>query len=322
MAPAKVNYPVPDFGKDPDMVGTMNSIAIGEKMNSHKFVMGTADSKAKWHNVAKDTLYNYYPSLDKDVIATNRHIAEAEDRLGTTMIQIRSDPITDSTGEVTQYNHPEASKKWKMNYAVPNFGVDHEVLSDAENIAATEKKLGHVFVPKESEAGHKVNYKVPNLGPDRDIVGTQSSIASAESTLGHSWTPDFNLLQTRNDPIGSSVGITQYPLPISKLGYDIDYVVPNFGVDPEVSNVASSIAETEKFMGQKFNLPDEDSQKLPYKVGYTVPNFGADHDILNVKDAISNAQDKLSYTWTPTQDDNGAWIVPQPIDSASYSYRP
>jgi len=86
LAPAKVNYPVPDFGKDPDMVGTMNSIAIGEKMNSHKFVMGTADSKAKWHNVAKDTLYDYYPSLDKDVISTNRHLAEAEDRLGTTMI--------------------------------------------------------------------------------------------------------------------------------------------------------------------------------------------------------------------------------------------
>jgi len=86
LAPAKVNYAVPDFGKDPDMVGTMNSIAIGEKMNSHKFVMGTADSKAKWHNVAKDTLYDYHPSLDKDVISTNRHLAEAEDRLGTTMI--------------------------------------------------------------------------------------------------------------------------------------------------------------------------------------------------------------------------------------------
>ena len=60
------------------MVGTLDSIAIGEKMNKHKFIMGTADSKAKWHNVAKDTLYNYYPKLDSDVIVTNRNLDAAE----------------------------------------------------------------------------------------------------------------------------------------------------------------------------------------------------------------------------------------------------
>jgi hypothetical protein len=261
LAPAKINYPVNNFGADPDMAGTMDSIAIGEKMNAHKLIMGTADSKAKWHNVAKDTLYNYYPKLDGDVVNTARHIAEAENTLGTTMIQIGSDPITDSTGETTQYTHPDGDKKkWKMNYAVPNFGVDHEVLSDKENVASVEKSLGHVFTPKEAGDGHKMNYKVANFGPDRDIVGTQSSIASAESSLGHSWTPDFNLVQTTNDPITDSTGeFSQYPLPKSPLGYKINYVVPNFGVDPEVTNVASSIAETEKLLNAKFDLPSEES---------------------------------------------------------------
>lgn len=47
--------------------------------------MGTPESKAKWHNVAKDTLYDYHPKLDQDVITTNRHIAKAEDQLGITM---------------------------------------------------------------------------------------------------------------------------------------------------------------------------------------------------------------------------------------------
>lgn len=83
-APAKINYPVPSYGADPDMVGTMNSIKIGEEMNKHKFIMGTADSKAKWHNVAKDTLYDYYPKLDSDVIVTNRNIDAAENTLGHT----------------------------------------------------------------------------------------------------------------------------------------------------------------------------------------------------------------------------------------------
>jgi len=83
--PAVVDYPVPNFGKDPDMVSTLNSIKIGEEMNTHKLVMGTPESKAKWHNVAKDTLYDYHPVLDRDVINTNRNIDAAEDLYGKPM---------------------------------------------------------------------------------------------------------------------------------------------------------------------------------------------------------------------------------------------
>jgi hypothetical protein len=140
LAPAKIDYKVNDFGKDPDMVGTLNSIKIGEEMNKHKLIMGTADSKAKWHNVAKDTLYNYYPALDHDVVNTNRHMMEAEDRLGHSMVQLNSDPITDSTGEYTQYTHPASSaKKWKMNYPVPNFGSDSEIDNVKDSIEGAEK---------------------------------------------------------------------------------------------------------------------------------------------------------------------------------------
>jgi hypothetical protein len=50
--------------------------------------MGTDESRAKWHNVAKDTLYDYHPALDKDVISTNKNIDEAEDKLGFSMVQL------------------------------------------------------------------------------------------------------------------------------------------------------------------------------------------------------------------------------------------
>ena len=80
-----MDYPVPNFGKDPDMVATMNSISIAEAMKNHKLIMGTEESKAYWHTVAKDTLYDYHPKLDHDVITTNRNIAAAEDKLGVTM---------------------------------------------------------------------------------------------------------------------------------------------------------------------------------------------------------------------------------------------
>jgi len=41
-----MDYPVPSYGKDPDMVGTLNSLSISEKMNNHKLIMGTPESKA------------------------------------------------------------------------------------------------------------------------------------------------------------------------------------------------------------------------------------------------------------------------------------
>jgi hypothetical protein len=97
--PAAVDYFVPNFGKDPDMEGTMNSLDIAEKMNTHKLVMGTPESKAKWHIVAKDTLYDYHPALDKDVISTNKNIEDAEDKLGFQMVQTSSDPIFSSLGK-------------------------------------------------------------------------------------------------------------------------------------------------------------------------------------------------------------------------------
>merc|ERR1711990_1221396 len=120
------------------MSGTMNSLEIAEKMNNHKLIMGTPESKAKWHNVAKDTLYDYHPALDKDVISTNKHISEAEDRLGTAMIQLESDPICSSAG-CSQYEHPKKKDGYAMNYFVPNFGVDQEIKDHDENLKKTEE---------------------------------------------------------------------------------------------------------------------------------------------------------------------------------------
>lgn len=83
-APKKINYPIVNYGVDPDILATQNSIAITESQLGHKLIMGTADSKAKWHNVAKDTLYDYHPKLDGDVIVTNRNIDAAENAMGIT----------------------------------------------------------------------------------------------------------------------------------------------------------------------------------------------------------------------------------------------
>ena len=64
------DYFVPNFGKDTDMTGTMNSLSIAEAQRQHKLIMGTPESRAKYANKAKDTQYNYYPKLDTDVTTT------------------------------------------------------------------------------------------------------------------------------------------------------------------------------------------------------------------------------------------------------------
>ena len=208
-----MDYPVPSYGKDPDMVGTLNSLSISEKMNNHKLIMGTPESKAKWHNVAKDTLYDYHPALDKDVITTNRNIDAAEDLLGKQMVQLADDPICSSAG-CTQYEHPKKKKGYPMNYVVPNFGVDQEIKDHDANIAIVEKELGHVFTPKEAEDGPAKDYKVPNFGVDQDIKDATENISSAESTLGP-WTPT----QDKN-----GVWLVPQPIDASSYSYDAGHV--------------------------------------------------------------------------------------------------
>ena len=62
--------------------------------------MGTPESRAKYHNKAKDTTYDYNPKLDKDVITTQKNLDKTEEILGKTFAQLdsSSDPICSSAG--------------------------------------------------------------------------------------------------------------------------------------------------------------------------------------------------------------------------------
>ena len=47
----------------------------------YKLQLGTEDSKKYWHNVAKDTLYNFNPEFDSDIKTTQKNIADASEAL-------------------------------------------------------------------------------------------------------------------------------------------------------------------------------------------------------------------------------------------------
>jgi hypothetical protein len=117
------------------------------------------------------------------------------------MVQLSSDPITDSTGEVTQYTHPESNKKkWKMNYPVPNFGTDSEIDNVKASIEGAEKSLNIKWNPVEVDPAKIIEY--PHGRPlDADMQTSLKSLSDTQSQYG-----TWDLVQLNSDPTWSSLG--------------------------------------------------------------------------------------------------------------------
>jgi len=259
----KIDYPVPNFGRDKDINDNFEDLKIAEGMIGHEFQIGTAASKAKWKNPAKDVDYNFAPQLDGDTIATLKNLKDSESNLGhkwTIALQLdsdvninthsHSDPICSSSG-CTQYKHKKKERGYKIDYPVPNFGVDTDILDSHASLATSEGALSHKLQlgTKASKAkwaspAKDVDYNfAPRL--DGDIRTTQKNLGDAESTLGHKWALALQTgtdLRTSSDPICSSAGcpqsqwseeeadkIVQYPNPYP-LDYDVRTTLDHEGL--------------------------------------------------------------------------------------------
>jgi len=78
-----MDYKVPNFGPDPDMVGTMENEKIASAMLNHGWEFNTKKSFEKWRNRALDVQsYNFDPELSHDVRETEKHYKAAESNLG------------------------------------------------------------------------------------------------------------------------------------------------------------------------------------------------------------------------------------------------
>ena len=76
------DYPVPDFGEDPDIAGTISNEAVSSKIVGHTWKFKTPESWEKYRNKAKDTDYNFAPELDDDIKTTVKNAGDAEKNLG------------------------------------------------------------------------------------------------------------------------------------------------------------------------------------------------------------------------------------------------
>jgi len=264
--------------------------------------MGTADSKAKWRIVAKDDdkRYDYYPKLDGDVISTQRHISDAEDKLGATMLQTQSDPCWGESCKI--YSAGEEPKGFKKDYPVPSFGPDPDMVGTLNSLEIAEKQENHKlemgteasrrkWIPVVKDADKKYDY-YPKL--DGDIVTTQKNLGAAEDSLGVRFS---QFIQTTSDPcLGDGCGV--YKLPHPKDDWKKDYYVPNFGADPEVAGVMDSIATAEKQEKHHLVMGTPES-KAKWKNVATLDanrydmNPSLDSEVITTNRNIEAAEDKL-----------------------------
>jgi hypothetical protein len=181
--------------------------------------------------------------------------------------------------------------KHDKDYFIPNFGVDHDIITTQNNFKKAGGKLAQVdSIPAcNSDKGCSTNTaspwkqrgdpidEVPNY-PAPTVVrsatslaqsvpacnshthpGCKNAVTSAPEHLAPLWKTDVevdeeNLIQS--DPICNSAECSQYLHPKRKDDYPINYAVPDFGVDHDIK-VTQNNADALPDFNPNFIAPDE-----------------------------------------------------------------
>jgi len=260
-----IDYPVVNLGQDREISDHFTNLDMAEKIVGHHWDFKLEKPPL---NPAKKTLYDYAPTLDKDMVTSAHSLELTEDRMNHKYadwmnLQTESDPVCSSAG-CDQYKHKKKARGYDIDYPVPNLGVDRDIEGAHEDLAVAEKIVGHHLVmgTKESQAQWKNPAKktmydyAPKL--DKDMRNTAGSIEQIEDRENHKFEP-WNFVQTESDPVCSSAGCDQYKHKKKARGYDIDYPVPNLGVDRDIEGAHEDLAVAEKMIGHHLVMGTKES---------------------------------------------------------------
>jgi uncharacterized protein (DUF427 family) len=254
--PYPVDYPVPNFGVDHDIVANDASLKAAEGIVGKKW-----DFKLKKPpvNPAKKTIYDGAPKLDGDIVDSRSNLKDTESKLRHKLVldtddvqlqsTVESDPICSSAGCV-QYLHKHKKLPYPIDYPVPNFGVDRDIIDNGVDLKVAEGITGHhwdfeLLKPPVNPAKKTIYDGAPKL--DEDIVDSRKNLKATETKLNHKFVLDSDDVQleadikTESDPICSSAGcwkskaqkeaeekIIQYPDPEEQgLEHDVKVSINN-----------------------------------------------------------------------------------------------
>lgn len=154
-SPYPIDYKVPDYGIDHDIKDSLKHLKDQEKKHGKwdlpkdenvdiSSIPACTSIGCAHDKKPKDPHpMNYYVpnfGVDHDIQASLKNLKDQEKKHGewkipksedigvSTDLRMESDPICNSSG-CTQYKHPKGKDKYPTDYPVPNFGVDHDILS-------------------------------------------------------------------------------------------------------------------------------------------------------------------------------------------------
>ena len=68
---------------DRDVAASLSNMPVAEKIVGHKWTnFGTEESKEKWENPAKKTMYNFAPDLEGNIVDAQKNLKDTEEKLG------------------------------------------------------------------------------------------------------------------------------------------------------------------------------------------------------------------------------------------------
>lgn len=278
-----VDYYVPDFGVDTDIITSLYNTDLSEKERKHTWRVPTK----KEIKDAQHPVDYFVPNFgqDAEIKTSLAHTALAEKELKHTWVPPTKKELKDA-------DYPK-------DYVVPNFGVDSDIVDTQKHIAAQETRLNHKWNPVQDENGV---WGVP--GPDVNRPYTKAFVQTDA--------------KVESDPICSSAGCN-YASEKGPKTHPMNYFVPNFGADHGITQTHESLDWAENSLRHRwiYTKPEKKKDDKDYKV----PNFGVDEDILWTQKNIKDASKNLKHDWKPEQDENGVWLVPSAADNNSYSYK-
>ena len=223
-----------------------------------------------------------------------------------------------------------------MDYFVPNFGVDREILAAQKHISDAETRLNHVWNPDLKKKEDAPPPSVPDFGLDRDISASLNNLRTQEEIHG-----TWDLPKEEDVQLGESREPLLTWKPTPPKSHPVDYFVPNFGVDKDIadsqgheaaaSNTLKHTWTPKKDEDDKWVLPHEDAEfklvqldrepllswkpkpkKNSHPIDYFVPNFGQDRDIKATNKHLDDAEKRLNHHWV--------WQKPEEEKIIEYPY--
>jgi len=73
-----MDYGVPSFGMDRDIMGSLDNMKVAEGIVGHDW---KGINKDKYSNPAKKTMYNFAPKLDGDILDSHANLSATETKL-------------------------------------------------------------------------------------------------------------------------------------------------------------------------------------------------------------------------------------------------